>query len=87
MLTKPAAPPNIVYGGISDVTKRIFALFVMFIFGVCIGIIIRDISAQKEITVLEKKNISLEEELATTRGYIDSMNFRNEMEEGKYGKP
>lgn len=29
----------------------------------------------------------LEEQLAECRGYMDSMNFREEMEEGEYGKP
>jgi hypothetical protein len=67
--------------------RHIIALIIMFIFGARVGFRICYISAKKEITTLEQKNISLQEELATTKGYIDSMNFREEVEEGKYGKP
>lgn len=84
---KPIAPPNIVYRGLKmlkwNYIRHILAALLAFMAGYLIGY--NQFATNNHH--LYKENIKLQEELATTRGYIDSMNFRDGFEGGEYGKP
>ena len=66
-----------------------FGLFFMFVFGLIMGVLIMVTNYEPKVDSLIKENTRLEEQLAETRGMLDSTigHIEMEKENKKYDKP